>query len=438
MQLTRFFPVHLLAATFAIVGFITTAADAEDWPEFRGPTQQGHATSAAATTWSESEHVAWKTGIPGHGHSSPIVIGGQVWITTALSDGLKKVIEEDSPIPREVADNLRLHAICLHRQTGKIIHDVKLFDIETPAPIHPMNSYASPTPVAESGRVYVHFGSDGTACVNTNDGSIVWQRSDMKLDHQTGSGSSPIIWNDLLIFHMDGCDKQYIVALNKNDGKTAWQTARTGKLAETVGMKKAFSMPLVMNIGGKDVLVSPAANWVYGYDAATGSELWKVDFEELGFSNSPRPVADENYLFVCTGFMKSQILAIKLDRSNTSSEPTVAWRFKKQVPSISSPLLVGKELYFIADQGGVMTCVDTESGEMLWHERLSGNHTASPVLSGGHIYVAGRDGTTTVIKPGREYKEVARNELASGIMASPAVADGALFVRTEEAVYCIK
>lgn len=411
----------------------------EDWPQFRGPTQQGHASSAAITEWSEEDHVTWKTSIPGTGHSSPIVIGDQVWVTTALSNGMQKYKEpERSPIPREVAADLRLHAVCLNRKDGKVIHNVELINVTEPLPIHTMNTYASPTPVGEPGRVYCHFGNNGTACVNTSDGSVRWRREDMKLDHQTGAGSSPMIWKDKLVFHMDGRDKQYIVALNKDTGETIWEVARTGKMNDRIDMKKAYSMPLIMNVAGQNILVSPAADWVYAYHADSGEELWKVPYDTLGFSNTPRPVADDKRIYICTGFMKSQMLALEFDPQDSSAEPTVAWRFTKQVPQISSPLLVGNEIYFVADQGGVMTCVDTESGELLWRERLSGNHTASPVLAGGHIYMAGRDGTTTVIRPGRTYQEVARNQLADGILASPAIVDGAMFLRTEKAVYRIE
>lgn len=417
---------------------IANQVAAEDWPQFRGPSQQGIATSPAATTWSEEENVIWKTPIPGAGHSSPIILGDQIWVTTALSSGTKEVKDEKSPIPREVAADLQLHAVCLNRESGKIIHNVPLISVDEPLPIHSMNTYASPTPVGEPGRVYCHFGNNGTACVNTSDGTVRWRREDMKLDHQTGAGSSPLIYGDLLIFHMDGRDKQYIAGLNKDTGETIWQIDRTGKMNDRSDMRKAYSMPLLHNIGGEDILISPAADWVYGYAAATGEERWKVPYGGLGFSNTPRPVADEKRLYVCTGFMKSQMLAMEYDRTDSSAEPEIVWRYKKQVPSISSPLLVGKEIYFVADQGGVMTCVDSETGEMLWQERLSGNHTASPIVAGGNIYVAGRDGEVAVLRPGRKYDEIARNKLDSGILASPAVVDGSLFVRTEKALYRIE
>ncbi len=411
-------------------------ASAEDWLEFRGPTQQGHASTAAATRWSETENVTWKTPVPGTGHSSPIVLGDQVWITTAISKGTQP-LQEKGVIPREVALDLHLVAICLDRKTGKIVHTVRLMDVPDPQPIHPMNTYASPTPVAEPGRLYCHFGTNGTYCVNTHDGTVLWKRVDLKLDHQAGAGSSPMLWDDRLIFHMDGRDQQYIIALDKHTGETVWKVPRSGKMNDRSDMRKAYAMPLAMKIGDENLLISPAADWVYAYSPSTGEERWRVPYETLGFSNTPRPVADDQHIYVCTGFMKSQLLAIAFDPSDATVEPTVAWRYTRQVPQISSPLLVDKELYFVTDQGGILTCVDTESGEMLWRERLGGNHAASPVLAGGLIYVAGQDGTTRVIRPGRTYDEVARNDLPKGIFASPAIADGSLFLRTEGAVYRI-
>ncbi|HEY6563606.1 MAG TPA: PQQ-binding-like beta-propeller repeat protein, partial [Pirellulaceae bacterium] len=250
-----------------------------------------------------------------------------------------------------------------------------------------------------------------------------------------GPGSSPILWRDLLIVHCDGSDVQFIVALDKRDGHVVWKTLRTGKLESNPQFKKAYGTPLVVEIGGEDVLISPAANWLYGYQAATGRELWKVSYETLGFSNVPRPVLGNNRLFICTGFMKSELLAIDFDPRQGEVAPLIAWRFGKQVPQIPSPLLIDNDLYFVSDQGGVFTCLDADSGAMVYRERLGGNHAASPLLADGRIYLCDRAGTTHVIQPGRTFRLLATNRLKDGCMASPAAVAEGIYLRTTTALY---
>ncbi len=423
----------LIAATFC---------SAENWPEFRGPDAQGHASDAKVPIeFSESENVVWRADIPGTGWSSPVVWGDQIWLTTALVDevadgGSDERMPDKPVVPLAVADNLRMHAVCIDRNTGAIVHNVKLMTEPKPDPLHTMNSYASPTPVVEDGRVYCSFGANGTACVDTASGKIVWENRELVIDHGTGAGSSPIVYGDLFIIHCDGKDAQYIAALDKRTGKQVWKTKRTGKLAAHPEMKKAFGTPsIVRRENQADVLVSPAANWLYGYDPKTGEELWAYEYGELGFSNVPRPVQSKDKMFICTGFGSTQMQSLHFENGDYSAEPELKWSYNKQVPSVSSPLLIGDEIYMVSDNDGIFTCVDAATGEMLWRERLGGKHAASPLFAGGVIIVADRDGKVDMIKPGRKYESLSVNKLPDGILASPIAVDGSLYIRTEKSLY---
>ena len=426
-----------------LVMIAAVLCQAENWPEFRGPTAEGHASSRVPTAFSEIENVAWKADIPGSGWSSPVVWGDQIWLTTALIDevtGTDAKSDERMPekpmVPLALANNLRMHAVCVDRNTGAIVHNIELMTEPSPAPLHTMNGYASPTPVIEEGRVYCSFGANGTACVDTTTGKILWKNRELVVDHGTGAGSSPIVYDNLFIIHCDGKDAQFIAALDKNTGKQVWKTKRTGKMHDHPEMKKAFGTPtIVRRENHDDVLVSPAANWLYGYDPKTGKELWSYAYGMLGFSNVPRPVLAEDKMFICTGFMKGELQALHFEQGDYAGEPELKWSYNKQVPSVSSPLLVGDEIYMVSDNDGILTCVDAKTGKMLWRERLGGKHGASPLYAGGVIVVADRDGNVDVIQPGRKYELLQRNKLPGEILASPIAVDGSLYIRTEKSLF---
>ena len=251
------------------------------WPQFRGPDGNGVSKATGLpVTWSEQDNVRWKVPIHGRAWSSPIVLGDQVWMTTATPDGKQ------------------LFAIAIAKDTGKVLHDLKLFDVATPQFAHAFNTYASPTPVAEPGRVYVTFGSPGTAAIDTATGKTLWTRRDLECNHFRGAGSSPIIFRDLLIMHFDGSDVQYVVAHDKRTGKTAWKTPRSidfqdlepnGKPKADGDFRKAFATPQIVTSQGKPVLISLGSKAAYAYDPLTGRELWRHE-ERDQFSASTRPV----------------------------------------------------------------------------------------------------------------------------------------------------
>lgn len=387
---------------------------AENWPQFRGPDGQGHAqVGTIPTAWSETDNIVWKTPIAGRGWSSPVVWGNQIWFTTALDEGKS------------------LQALCVDARSGKIVHEIEVFQVAEPLKINAKNSHASPTPVIEAGRVYVHFGTAGTACLNTATGEILWKNQDLKLDHKEGPGSSPILWRDLLLVNCDGTDVQYVAALNKTTGKLAWKTNRPGPLNSDPDLRKAYSTPLVIERDGRPQLVSTGADQVIAYDPATGEQFWRLPYQ--GFSNVPRPIEGKNgIVYICTGYMKPQIWAIR-----PGTNPEVVWKFTKQVPSNPSPVLVDNRIYMVSDQG-VLTCLDAASGDELFKERLGGGYSASLTLANGHIYIPSEDGRVTVINPSDKFDEVAVNTLDGSFMASPAFVGKAIILRSDTHLYRIE
>jgi outer membrane protein assembly factor BamB len=286
--------------------------------------------------------------------------------------------------------------------------------------------------VLAGGRLFCHFGDYGTACVDTASARVVWVNHDLRLNHENGPGSTPVVWGDLLVVHCDGSDVQYIVALDQATGRIVWKTPRSGKLNDNPDLKKAYGTPLIIPLDGRDVLLSPAADWVYGYDPATGRELWRVNYGVLGFSVVPRPVIARGLAFLSTSFMKPEMLAVRL--GSADSRPEIVWRQSKGAPTMSSPLVVGEELYVVSDKG-IMTCLDIHDGAVHWTSRLGGNFSSSPLFADGRIYVSNRDGATFVIKPGKDYELLATNQLDGRIFATPAAVDRALYLRTDTALY---
>lgn len=437
---TGLFAAFITAYIGAYIGASTLVAadESSPWPEFRGPSGNGHAEAhKLPSTWSEKANVGWKTALPGRGWSSPIIARNSIWMTTAVeSEPTAKQLERaknaGDPALRP-AGEISLRVVSVDMNSGNLLLDRELFAESNPDPIHSLNSFASPTPVYSDGYLYCHFGANGTACVNTENGETLWQNRNLRIRHENGPGSSPIVWRDLLIFHCDGSDQQYIVALQKLTGDIAWKASRTGKMNDNPQLKKAYGTPLIVSIDDKPVLLSPAADWLYAYDPESGRELWKLSYNAQGFSIVPRPVAGHGMLFFSTSFMQAEILAVKLD----GEQPEIAWRTKKQAPQMPSPLLVGDELYFVSDRG-IATCVDARSGRLHWSERLGGNFCSSPLYADGKIFVGNREGSVFVLSPGKSYRLLATNQLDGALMASPIAIGHALFIRTDSAIYRIE
>ena len=426
---------------FCLLLVVTTSLHAENWQQWRGPDGQGHASSVQAPiTFGEKQNLAWKRELPGRGYSSPVIWGDQIWVTTAIEkpaspeEAERRLKANTGDQPVTVLSSVLLRAICVDKASGEIQQDIELLEVRDPQWVHQLNSYASPTPVIEDGRLYCHFGAFGTVCVDTTSGSPLWRNQENLIQHENGPGSSPVLWKDLLLFHCDGSDQQYVTALDKTTGKAVWKTTRSGEMHANPQQKKAYGTPLVADLNGTPTAISTGADWLYGYDPATGKELWKVAYGQLGFSMSPRPVVGNGMIYFSTSFSPPTIFALKYEGLKT---PAVAWSSKKNAPSIPSPLLVGKELYFVND-GGILSCLDALTGDEVYRERLGGKFTSSLTHAGGHIYACSREGVVTVVKAGREFGVVATNNLDGGIYSSPAIVDEALFLRTDKALYRFK
>jgi outer membrane protein assembly factor BamB len=408
---------------FSNVGlFSESRLSAEDWTEFRGPLGNGHSTTKdLPTQWSKEEHVAWRVDVPGKAWSSPICLQHRLYLTTAVPD-------------TKPENSQSLRVMCLDAQTGSKIweHEVFHTDGVRSAKIHDKNSHASPTPLTDGKRLFVHFGTHGTACLDL-EGKILWKNDEIIYAHSHGSGGSPVLVGNKLIMSCDGNDVQFVIGLDADTGKTAWKTPRSEPDAPR---KFAFSTPLVLTKDGKSQVISPGPAAVCSYDSETGEELWKVKYGE-GYSVIPKPVFGNGLIYVCSGYNKPVLLAIRPDGKGDVSETHVAWKTDKNVPHSASLLLIEKELYLISD-AGIATCLDAETGDQLWTQRVGGNFSSSPVFADGHIFLLNEAGETTVLKPGKAYEEIGRNDLGEKTLASFAIADGAFFIRTEGGLYRVQ
>jgi outer membrane protein assembly factor BamB len=419
---------------------LTSTIRAGNWPEWRGPSAQGHANATGLPeTWSETSNIAWKTPLPGRGHSTPVMWGDHIWLTTAFekaatADEVKQRLASNTgDQPLVVLSSVSLHAVCVDRNSGKILHDIELLNVKDPQWAHQLNSYASPTPVLEEGRLYAHFGAFGTVALDTKTLKVLWKNQELHVMHENGPGSTAVLHGDRLIAHFDGSDQQFIAAFDKNTGKVAWKTPRSGEMDPRPQQKKAYGTPLVVMMNGQAVVVSSAADNIYGYDAQSGKELWKIHYGELGFSMSTVPVADDQQIYFSTAFGKSQVIALKYAGLKT---PEIAWRNNKNAPKMCSPVLHGGLLFYV-DDGGIVSCVDTKTGEAFYRERLGGKFSASPILADGKLYFCSREGVVSIVPAAKEFKILAQNTLDGPIMASPIADGGALFIRTDKALYKI-
>ncbi|NNE93239.1 MAG: PQQ-binding-like beta-propeller repeat protein [Verrucomicrobiales bacterium] len=442
MKIRRLFACFLIPAISGIA-----LAETLVWPQFRGPDGNGIADADnVPAKFSDSDNVKWKTPLPGKGWSSPVVADGKIWLTTAVEIQAteeeqkaimaKQGIEEKKFKQLQVAKNVILKLIQADFESGKIEREIELIKLEAPETIHSLNSYASPTPVIDGPNIIAHFGTFGTYCLNRESGEIVWQER-LPIQHNVGPGSSPFIHGDLLVLICDGVDVQYVTALNKNTGKEAWKTDRPPMRAASGDQKKAYNTPIaIRDKNGREQIICMGSQWLVSYDPETGRELWKLDHGS-GFSVVPRPVYSEKHglVYISTGFGKPQLWAIDPSgEGDITDSDKVAWREPKRIPAKPSPLIVGDELYVIAD-GGIATCFDAATGNINWTERVSGNYSASPLFADGNIYFGSHEGKVTVIKAGPAFEVVAENEIAGQIMASPVAFDGGLLMRTAEAIY---
>ena len=418
---------RLAAALCLTLTIVTWSRSGENWTSYRGPTDQGISDATdLPIQWSETENVAWKTEVPGKAWSSPVIWGERIWLTNANDDGVA------------------LRVVCIDKTTGKTKFQKRLHMVVAPQYCHPFNSYASPSPVIEEGRVYVSFGSPYNACLDSETGKVIWERSDLVCNHFRGAGSSPFLYKNLFILHLDGSDQQYVIALDKMTGKTVWRTDRSvdfkdldpdGTPHRLGDLRKAFSTPVIAEVAGKPVLISLGSMALYGYEPETGKELWRV--EAIGsHSGTCRPVLGHGLVFAAMG-MRAELFAVRPDGHGNVTNSHVAWQYKRAVPKRPSMLLV-EDLLFMVDNDGVAACVEAKTGKEVWRQRVGGNYSASPIYAAGKIYFFNEAGKATVIEASREFKILATSQLGDGFMASPAVSGNALYLRSRSHLYRIE
>ncbi|MGE0760207.1 MAG: PQQ-binding-like beta-propeller repeat protein [Pirellulaceae bacterium] len=427
-----------------LLGACLLPAALADWPEFRGPRGDGHAPGVGLPiTWGGFlEPPVWQTNIPGRGWSSPIVWHDRIWVTsaeeTALPEAANKRRLAENPYGSEEFQThatVSLLALEIDLDTGHILRRLELFTVDNPTPIHAWNSYASPTPVTDGERLYCHFGSFGTVCVEMASGKVLWKQR-LAVDDITGPGGSPVLYLNLLILACDGTDAQFVVALDKLTGATIWRTDRPVVNVPDSKHRRAFSTPLIIRHEGRTQLLAPAAQWLVSYNPIDGTEWWRARIGN-GHALVPRPVFHDGIVFVCTGYLKPELWALRVDGTGDVSESHVVWRYARQVPEISSPAIVGDRIYFVSTLG-VATCLRTDDGSQVWQHRIEGNYAASPLVADGKLYFTSQEGVTTVLEAGDTYRELAKNQLFGQTLASLAVAGKSVLIRTHPLLYCVR
>lgn len=436
--------VRALSVITVLVVWTMSSSASDLWPQFRGPSGDGIVKNQSPpTAFGEDQNLIWKTELPGRAWSSPVIADGVVWMTTAIerraSDEERiELLRQTNNAEKKfkqlaIAKAIELKVIAVDFVDGKLLNTIDLVTIENPDAIHSLNSYASPTPVIDGDRLYCHFGTFGTFAINRTNGELIWQRT-LPLQHAVGPGSSPLVHGERLILIQDGMDRQYVTALDKQNGKTLWETDRPPMDAPTGDQKKAYCTPVVAtDSSGRVQLLCMGSQWMVSYNADNGEEFWRL-FHGKGFSVVPRPVVLNDVVFFATGFGKPQLWAAQIDGNGDVTDTHVRWTVKKGIPAKPSPLL-HDGLIYVVDDNGVASCFDIDDGNQVWKKRLGGKFSASPIFAGGHLYFGNHEGEVFVMTPGADSDIVATNQVDGQVMASPAVIDNALVLRTDRALY---
>lgn len=390
------------------------SASAAQWPQFRGPSGQGLATETnLPLDWSETRHVAWKTPVPGRGWSSPVVGDGRVWVTTAVQN----------------RGEASLRVLAFDLASGRELLNVEVFRVwRDELTTNAKNSNATPTPILDGERVYVHFGASGTAALSTSDGKVLW-KTRLPHDTQHGQGGSPALVGNLLVINCDGFEDPYVIALDTATGKSKWRRGRRQPTSQ------AYSTPLPIRVGDVDQVVSVGASFATAFEASTGREIWRVAYRD-GFSNVPRPVFAHGLVFIATGFQQPSLMAVRVDGTGDVTKTHVAWTLTRGAPLTPSPIVVGDEIFVVNDHG-IAQCLDVRTGQPHWVQRLPGAYAASPTYADGRIYFLNEEGLTTVLAPGREFRVLAQSQLEGETLASMAVVPGAFVLRSSTHLYRI-
>jgi outer membrane protein assembly factor BamB len=393
-----------------------------DWNEFLGGARQGLSPATGLPLrWNLQTNVAWKKAIAGTGHSSPVIVGNRLWLTTA--------IEKDGS----------LHLLCLNADTGDSLWDVMAFQPGDFRQIHRKNSHATPTPLVIGDRCIAHFGAHGTLATDL-DGRVLWRKT-IPYYHHHGPGSSPVVVDETLILVCDGHKEsfygtytlpnvgapQFVVGLDVTTGEERWRSVRDGQ--------HSYATPLVIDVEGGKQVICPGGNGIVAYDPANGAELWS--YQTQGYSVVPRPVFGQGLVFVCTGYDDPELVAIRPETRGEVSGDAVGWKSTQAVPLNPTPILVGDQLYTISDSG-ILCCFMARTGDLVWKRRVGGNYSASPVCAEGRLFLLNESGETTIVQVGDEYRLLARNPLSGTTLSSIAIAGNSLYIRTDSELFRIQ
>lgn len=384
-----------------------------DWSQFRGPNADAHAEGAKTPLdWSDTKNVQWKVKVPGLGWSSPVVVGDQIFLTTAVTQG----------------EGLSLRALSLNANTGETVWDREIKAVAKAPSIHSKNSHASPTPIVDDGFVYVHFGALGMAKLSAADGKLIWLCEELDYPPMHGSGGSPVLYDGKLFIVCDGSKNPFVAAVDATTGKVAWKTPRS----VVARINHSFGTATLASVDGRMQVIAPGPDHLAAYDPATGEELWKV--LATGWSVVPQPTIGHGLVIYNHDYDNPELIAVRLGGKGDVTESHIAWRVKRGAPSTPSPLLVGDELYFVSDTG-IASCVDAKTGKTYWMERIGGNFSSSPVYANGRVLIMNENGKATWLKPGKEFAVLGSNELPGRTFATPAFVGQAMYLRTDEQLY---
>jgi len=425
-QKNRIVFVLLLPVLLVVIYFTACKSDVNihsyDWRFFRGTNLDGVSSNTGIPLkWGEDSSIIWKTPIHDQGNSSPVIINNQIWLTTAKKNGSE------------------LFAVGIDFETGEILHDILVFSPDSIPSKHSMNTYATPTPAIEEGFVYVHFGSMGTACIETSSGKIIWTRTDLKCDHVQGPASCPIIYKNLLIFNLEGVDVQYVIALDKATGKTIWQSLRPQEyyINEPPIARKGYSTPMVINVNSKELLISVGSEVCIAYDPLTGVEIWRVTYSSD--SAIAMPLYSDGLVIFSTGFggQSVRLIAVKPEGTGNITESGFVWQTDVDVPGINTPVAHNGLIYMIQEKGQ-LTCLEAATGNVVYKEKLKGEFYSSPIIADGNVYFPNKQGIVYVIKEGRTFAILTQNKLDAEFWASIAISGQTIILRSDENLYAIK
>ena len=399
----------------------------DNWTHFRGSLMNGHAeVKGAPVHWSEDLNIVWKNAVKGSGWSSPVIYNDQVWLTSASEDG------------RE------FYTLCYDLNTGHLLDDKIIFRHKEPQRINRLNSYATPTPCIEENFVYVHYGTFGTACIDTRNFEIVWKREDLKCDHMQGPASSPIINDNTVFIHLEGVENPYVVALDKRTGKTIWKSVRPAEIYDPLEpvYRKSYQTPIVIKAAGRELLISNSSYMCFAHDVKTGEVIWTFEY---GYDSTvSQPLFWNGLVFVNSGWIKidnrpyfTRQYAVDPEGRGDITGTHVKWVYEDDVPQLSTPVIVDGNMYMIHDRG-MLTCLDALEGRPLWKEKLKGNYNSSPVFAAGYIYFFSVKGDCTIIKPGGTFQKVAENSIGEMVKTVPAFVNGDMVLRTDQNLYLIR